>query len=108
LFVSSEEVTPVFREPFPILHVEDVARSVRCYRESFGFELDYRWPDEGPIEFAFLKLGETGIGIATTAQPPLPDWPRGGLTILPPCPSTSGSATSRASGTSSSATTGRS
>lgn len=65
----------MFREPFPILHVKDVERSVRFYCEGFGFEQSYRWPQDGPLEFAFLKLGETGIGIATTARPPLPDWP---------------------------------
>jgi catechol 2,3-dioxygenase-like lactoylglutathione lyase family enzyme len=65
----------VFREPFPILHVRDVDRSVRFYTEAFGFELAFRFPDEGPLEFAFLKLGETGIGIGSAKAPPLPDWP---------------------------------
>jgi lactoylglutathione lyase len=66
----------MFREPFPILHVSDVERSVRFYRDCFGFELGFRWPAEGPLEFAFLKLGDTGIGIGGT-DPPLPDWPDG-------------------------------
>jgi catechol 2,3-dioxygenase-like lactoylglutathione lyase family enzyme len=65
----------MFREPFPILHVRDVERSVRFYEECFGFELAFRFPDDGPLEFAFLKLGETGIGIGSTAAPPVPDWP---------------------------------
>ena len=65
----------MFREPFPILHVHDVERSVRFYTEAFGFEVAFRFPDEGPLEFAFLKLGETGIGIGSTAPPPVPDWP---------------------------------
>jgi catechol 2,3-dioxygenase-like lactoylglutathione lyase family enzyme len=65
----------MFREPFPILHVSDVERSVRFYTEAFGFELGFRWPDEGPLEFAFLRLGETGIGVSTAGPPPIPDWP---------------------------------
>jgi lactoylglutathione lyase len=65
----------MFREPFPILHVEDVARSARFYADSFGFEEDYRFPETGPPEFVFLKLGEMGIGIAGKGEPPLPDWP---------------------------------
>jgi lactoylglutathione lyase len=65
----------MFREPFPILHVSDVERSVALYTEAFGFELGFRFPAEGPIEFAYLKLGDTGIGIGRAVPPPLPDWP---------------------------------
>ena len=67
----------MFREPFPILHVADVERSVAVYTEAFGFEVGFRWPEEGPIEFAFLRLGETGIGIGRAEPPSLPDWPAG-------------------------------
>ena len=67
----------MFREPFPILHVSDVERSVQLYTEAFAFEVTFRWPDEGPVEFAFLKLGETGIGIGGRKPPELPDWPEG-------------------------------
>lgn len=66
----------MFREPFPILHVSEVERSVRFYRECFGFELRFRWPAEGPLEFAFLALGASGIGVASQSAPDLPDWPR--------------------------------
>jgi catechol 2,3-dioxygenase-like lactoylglutathione lyase family enzyme len=65
----------MFREPFPILHVEDVERSVRFYSDNFGFEQTFRFPEEGPLEFAFLQLGDTGIGMASGAPPPVPDWP---------------------------------
>jgi catechol 2,3-dioxygenase-like lactoylglutathione lyase family enzyme len=67
----------VFQEPFPILHVKDVELSARFYCDNFGFEQAFRWPDEGPLDFAFLRLGETGIGIASAAVPDLPDWPEG-------------------------------
>ena len=31
----------MFREPFPILHVSHVERSVALYTEAFGFELGF-------------------------------------------------------------------
>jgi catechol 2,3-dioxygenase-like lactoylglutathione lyase family enzyme len=65
----------MFREPFPILHVEDVERSVGFYTDAFGFEVGFRFPDDGPLEFAYLRLGETGIGIGRRTPPPVPDWP---------------------------------
>jgi lactoylglutathione lyase len=67
----------MFREPFPILHVEDVERSLRFYVENFGFEEEFRFPDEGPPEFVFLRMGETGIGIGGKGEPGVPDWPHG-------------------------------
>jgi catechol 2,3-dioxygenase-like lactoylglutathione lyase family enzyme len=52
-------------EPFPIIYAGDVDESVAFYVEAFGFEIGYRWPGEGPIRFAHLKLpGDSrGIGI---------------------------------------------
>jgi len=55
---------PTFREPFPILYVDDVARSVRFYTESLGFAVSYRWPEEGDIVFAFLRLEPLGIAVS--------------------------------------------
>jgi catechol 2,3-dioxygenase-like lactoylglutathione lyase family enzyme len=53
-----------FREPFPIVYAADVERSVRFYVDGFGFEQTFRWPPSGgPLEYAFLRLGEHGIGI---------------------------------------------
>jgi lactoylglutathione lyase len=66
----------MFREPFPILHVQDPECSARFYCDNFGFAQTFRWPEEGALEFAFLRLGETGIGIASAAAPDLPDRPR--------------------------------
>ena len=53
-----------FREPFPILYVDDVARSIRFYTESLGFDVSYRWPAEGETAFAFLKLEPLGIAVS--------------------------------------------
>jgi lactoylglutathione lyase len=52
-------------EPFPIIYANDVAESVAFYIEAFGFEAGYRWPPDGPIRFAHLKLAgdSRGVGI---------------------------------------------
>jgi PhnB protein len=52
-----------FREPFPILLVDDVDAASRFYRSVFGFEETYRNEDEGGVEFAFLALEASGIGL---------------------------------------------
>jgi lactoylglutathione lyase len=55
---------PTFREPFPILYVDDVQRAIRFYTESLSFEVSYRWPIEGETAFAFLKLEPLGIAVS--------------------------------------------
>ena len=52
-----------FREAFPILYSEDVRGAVDFYCANFGFDVSYRWPPEGDLEFAFLRLEPLGIGI---------------------------------------------
>ena len=54
-----------FGEPFPIIFVADVERSLRFYRDNCGFAPAYRWPEEGALEFAYLTLGASGIGLAS-------------------------------------------
>jgi lactoylglutathione lyase len=58
---------PSFREPFPILYVDDVGRSIRFYTESLGFEVSYRWPQDGETVFAFLRLDPLGIAVSRRA-----------------------------------------
>jgi lactoylglutathione lyase len=53
----------MFREAFPIIYADDVDRLVTFYVEAFGFELGMRFPNDGTIEYAFLKLPPLGIGI---------------------------------------------
>jgi lactoylglutathione lyase len=52
------------REAFPILYVEDADRSARFYVDNFGFEIAFRWPPEGELGFAFLRLDPLGIGLS--------------------------------------------
>jgi len=52
-----------FREPFPILLVEDVAQASDFYSSTLGFEETYRNEDEHGVEFAFLALEPYGIGL---------------------------------------------
>jgi lactoylglutathione lyase len=57
-----------FRDAFPILQAGDVDRLISFYIEAFGFEMGYRFPTDGAIEYAFLKLAPLGIGIARQAE----------------------------------------
>jgi lactoylglutathione lyase len=54
-------------EPFPIIYAKDVAESVDFYVDAFGFEVAYRWPADGALGFAHLKLpGDSrGVGIGS-------------------------------------------
>lgn len=52
-----------FREAFPILYVSDVARAVDFYVSTLGFEQVYRFPPDGEVDFAFLRLEPLGIGL---------------------------------------------
>jgi lactoylglutathione lyase len=53
-----------FREPFPVLAVDDVERSAEFYVANLGFEQVYRNPPEGEADFVFLRLDPHGIGLA--------------------------------------------
>ncbi|RIK39526.1 MAG: hypothetical protein DCC58_15175, partial [Chloroflexi bacterium] len=66
---------PVFREPFPILYVADVARSARFYTELLGFRQTFTWDAAGTVQFAYLRLGSTGIGLGARSGVP---WADGG------------------------------
>jgi lactoylglutathione lyase len=70
----------MLREPFPILYADDVDAMVRFYCENFDFDVSYRWPDEGPLAFAFLALEPLGIGISGRKEP------LHGLPLEPPGP----------------------
>jgi lactoylglutathione lyase len=69
------ERKPVFREPFPIIYVADVTRASQCYVEHFGFEQTFDWTVDGKTEFAYLRLGATGIGLGARSGVP---WQQGG------------------------------
>ena len=59
---------PSFRDAFPILYSRDVERALRFYRDLLGFEVAYRWPDAGPIEYAFMRLGASALGIGRGSE----------------------------------------
>ncbi len=59
----------MFRTPFPIVYARDVERSVAFYCAAFGFEVTFRWPAEGELDYAFLRLGEHAIGIGRSGKP---------------------------------------
>src|SRR5207249_1668986 len=50
-------------DTFPILHCRDLDRSLRFYRDEFGFTLKFRWPQDGSLEFAYLERDGSGLGL---------------------------------------------
>ena len=50
-------------DTFPIIHCADLERSLHFYRDEFGFTLKFRWPDDGPLEFAYLVRDGSGLGL---------------------------------------------
>jgi len=46
-----------------IISAKDIKQSLKFYRDVLGFDLAYRWPSEGPLEYAFLKSGEIAVWI---------------------------------------------
>ncbi len=59
-----------YREPFPILYVDDVAAAAERYVSTLGFEEAYRFPPEGHPEFVFLRLEPHGIALSSRAGYP--------------------------------------
>ena len=57
-----------FREAFPILLVDDVAKASAFYCSTLGFAEEYRNEDEHGLEFVFLALEPYGIGIGRRAD----------------------------------------
>jgi len=46
-----------------VIGAKDIQRSLKFYRDVLGFDLAYRWPSEGPLEYAFLRCGEIAVWI---------------------------------------------
>jgi len=46
-----------------IIRAKDIEHSLQFYRSLLLFDLAYRWPPEGPVEYAFLRSGEIAVWI---------------------------------------------
>jgi lactoylglutathione lyase len=57
-----------FRDAFPILNTPDVSRAVAFYRERFGFEERYRFPEDGAPEFVVVVLGPFSLGLTAVEE----------------------------------------
>lgn len=55
-------------EPPTIISAKDVDQSLQFYRSVLGFDLAYRWPGEGPLEYAFLRSDEIAVWIVAEAM----------------------------------------
>ena len=58
-----------FREPFPILQVADMRRSIGFYRDLLGFELVYSYPPDEEPAFVSLEIDGGKLGLGVTDQP---------------------------------------
>jgi tRNA-Thr(GGU) m(6)t(6)A37 methyltransferase TsaA len=58
-----------FRDPFPILQVEDLPRSLRFYRDLLEFEPTYAFPSEDEPQFVALAIpgGQLGLSAGEAA-----------------------------------------
>jgi lactoylglutathione lyase len=61
-----------FRDAFPIFHTSDLPRAAAFYRDRFGFEERYRFPEEGPPHFVVVTLGPFSLGLTAVddVEPP--------------------------------------
>ncbi len=66
IFCNTKPVASRFREPFPILQVADLQRSLGFYRDLLGFELIYSFPSDDEPGFVSLALdgGKLALGQA--------------------------------------------
>jgi len=55
--------TSVFTSAFPTLTTADLDRWLGFYRDLLGFELTYRFPEEGRPSYVSLRLGDSEIGL---------------------------------------------
>ncbi|WCN81618.1 VOC family protein [Micromonospora sp. LH3U1] len=58
----------MFTEAFPIVTTPDLPRLIAFYRDVVGFELIYRFPDDGEPEFVALRLGNSELGLAADPE----------------------------------------
>jgi lactoylglutathione lyase len=56
-----------FRDAFPILQTADLPRAVAFYRDLFGFEEHYRFPEDAP-EFVVVVLGPFSLGLSAVDE----------------------------------------
>lgn len=57
-----------FRDAFTLIHTPDLARAAAFYRERFGFEERYRFPEGGSPKFVVVGLGEFSLGLTAVEE----------------------------------------
>jgi lactoylglutathione lyase len=57
-----------FRDAFTLLHTPDLARATAFYRERFGFEERYRFPEDGSTKFVVVGLGLFSLGLTAVDE----------------------------------------
>jgi lactoylglutathione lyase len=62
-------MTVTFQSAFPILYSEDLAASLRFYRDLLGFAVTYRFPEDAEPVFVGLELSGSEIAIGDVSDP---------------------------------------
>jgi lactoylglutathione lyase len=57
-----------FRDAFPIFQTANLSRAADFYRERFGFEERYRFPDDASPEFVVVGLGPFSLGLTAVDE----------------------------------------
>jgi lactoylglutathione lyase len=57
-----------FRDVFTLLHTPDLSRATAFYRERFGFEERYRFPEDGSPRFVVVGLGPFSLGLTAVEE----------------------------------------
>jgi lactoylglutathione lyase len=60
----------VFQELFPIITTTDVDRALGFYRDLLGFQVTYRFPEDGDPAYVGLELGASQLGIGAGDRAP--------------------------------------
>ncbi|HMJ16418.1 MAG TPA: VOC family protein [Polyangiaceae bacterium] len=60
----------IVRRLFPMLSVEDMARSLRFYRDLLDGSESYRFPETGTPAFMVVRLGDSDIGLGQLGNAP--------------------------------------
>ena len=71
------------RSSFPILYVDDVAASLRFYRDLLGFEEMYRFPPSDQPGYVALRLDDGKIGLSSANFPGIHGKPQRPITGRP-------------------------
>ena len=58
---SGIKIKPNVKQAVPFFAIADMERSLNFYVNGLGFEIAYKWIDEGKLRWCWLQLGEAAV-----------------------------------------------